>query len=142
SFDMRNPGHPLPNITTGGQPSLADLEKLKQQGVKAVFTLRRRFEEHDFDEQAAVEALGMTFVRLPIAGQAGVTMEAAKAFDDIMNGLEGKALVHCGSSNRVGALFALRAYMNGASSDEAMKLGEKAGLTRLKPIVEGLMATK
>jgi len=140
SYDMKNPGHPLPHITTGGQPSLADLEKLKKQGVKTVISLRPVAEEGGFDEQAAVEALGMTFVRLPIAGRAGVTLDAAKSFNEIMNGLEGKALVHCASSNRVGAMFALREHMNGASADKALKLGEKAGLSSLKPIVQGLMS--
>lgn len=140
SYDMVNAAHPLSNITTGGQPSLADLVKLKAQGVQTVVSLRPRAEEGDFDEQAAVEGLGMSFIRLPIAGREGVTADVAHQFDAIMNKLEGDALVHCASSNRVGAMFALRAQMNGASVEDALKLGEKAGLTSLKPQVESVMA--
>ncbi len=53
-----------------------------------------------------------------------------------MEGTEGEVLVHCGSSNRVGALLALRAfYHEGATVEEAMDIGAVAGMTRMTDAV-------
>jgi protein tyrosine phosphatase (PTP) superfamily phosphohydrolase (DUF442 family) len=45
-------------------------------------------------------------------------------------------LVHCGSSNRVGAVFALRAKMNGANDEDALAFGKSAGMTSLESTVK------
>lgn len=45
-------------------------------------------------------------------------------------------IVHCGSGNRVGALFALRAFHDeGYDLESAMEKGGLAGLTKLEPYV-------
>ena len=51
-------------------------------------------------------------------------------------GVDGAVLFSCGSSNRVGALFALKArLLDGKSPDEAIAIGEACGMTRLEPVV-------
>jgi uncharacterized protein (TIGR01244 family) len=123
-----------------GQPDTAILEAARDAGYVAVVDLRTAGEDRGFDEPAAVEALGMTYHSLEIAGAKGVTFDNARALDDILAGIEGPVLLHCQSGNRVGALTALRASMQGATDEEALAIGRKAGMTRLEPAVEARLA--
>lgn len=113
-----------------GQPDRAVLETIAAAGFSAVIDLRGADEERGIDERAAVESLGMTYVALPIATPADATFENAAALVEILAGIDGPVLLHCASGNRVGALFALSAKAGGASSEEALTLGQAAGLTR------------
>jgi hypothetical protein len=70
------------------------------------------------------------------AGSA-VSPNGAKASAPTVNWLSksapGGAAVYCGSSNRVGALIALKAfYVDGIPADEALELGKQHGLTRME----------
>ncbi len=53
----------------------------------------------------------------------------------MLAGIEGPVLLHCRTGNRVGALLALRASMQGASDEEALEIGRKAGLGSLETAV-------
>jgi hypothetical protein len=45
-------------------------------------------------------------------------------------------VLHCASSNRVGALLAMKAfYLDDATPEEALALAKKAGITRMEPSV-------
>ncbi len=59
--------------------------------------------------------------------------------DEILGNVRGPVLLHCASGNRVGALLALRARMHGASPEEALELGNEAGLSSLRSTVETLL---
>lgn len=134
--DLINRAEPLPGITTGGQPDQTALRELADAGYVAVVDLRGTNEDRGFDEQAAVEELGMTYLPLPVAGASDVTYENAEALDKILGELDGPVLLHCASGNRVGALLSLRHRMNGGSREEALELGDSAGLSSLRPTVE------
>jgi protein tyrosine phosphatase (PTP) superfamily phosphohydrolase (DUF442 family) len=64
-----------------------------------------------------------------------MSFATAEKLDAILAEADGPVLVHCGSGNRVGALLALRASINGASDEEALELGRQAGLTRAEAVV-------
>jgi uncharacterized protein (TIGR01244 family) len=134
--EIMNKADPLPGITSGGQPDEAALESLAEAGYVAVIDLRGENENRGFDEKSKVEALGMSYLALPVSGGADVSYENASELDRMLAEIDGPVLIHCGSSNRVGALLALRHKMNGASSEEALKLGEEAGLSSLRGAVE------
>jgi uncharacterized protein (TIGR01244 family) len=123
-----------------GQPDEAILAAARDAGFVAVVDLRTAGEERGFDEPAVVEALGMEYHSLEIAGAKGVTFDNARALDDILAGIDGPVLLHCQSGNRVGALTALRASMRGASDAEALEIGRKAGMTRLEAAVTERLA--
>ena len=56
-----------------------------------------------------------------------------------MQGAAGATLVCCGSSNRVGALLALRAhFVEGRSAAESLAFGKACGLSKLEPRVVDL----
>jgi uncharacterized protein (TIGR01244 family) len=140
SADLPNRHDEVKGITTAGQPSAEALSAVAAAGYKSVIDLRAPQEDRGLDEQKTVETLGMSYVNLPVAGADGVTYENAKALDRLLADLPKPVLVHCTSSNRVGALLALRAKLNGTDSEAALDLGLANGLAGLKPVVEKKLA--
>lgn len=132
---LPNQAQPEEDVTTGGPPSAADLEAAAAAGYTLVVDLRTPSEDGQPAARAAVEAQGMRYVSIPVAGPDGVTPEAAAALDEALAGAGGPAIVHCASGNRAGGLMALRAFASGASVEEALALGRSAGLTRLEGAV-------
>jgi uncharacterized protein (TIGR01244 family) len=139
--DIPNRAEPLDGITTGGQPSAEALAAIAEQGFTTVIDLRSAEEDRGFDEAGTVEGLGMSYISLPVSGASGVSYENASALDRILADIDGPVLLHCASSNRVGALLALRAKLKGADDEAALALGENAGLTGLKPAVEQVLSS-
>lgn len=133
---LPNAHEPLPGVTTGGQPSAEQLAAAKHSGVRTVISLLP--EAATQDEAAEAQKLGLRFVSIPVPDASGLTRENAERLAKEMDAPEAKPLLlHCASGNRVGALLALRAYyVDHASSEAALSLGESAGLTSLRPAVE------
>ena len=77
----------------------------------------------------------MYYVQLPIDDKSAISFENAKKLDELIGEHDGPVLVHCGSANRVGALLALRASLDGADDETAIEVGKEAGLTRLEGVV-------
>lgn len=120
------------SVYFGGQPSQESIDALKQQGVKVVINLRRadEMEKVNFDEKAAVEAAGMKYVQVPMQSSALPTEEALKPiFEKLGTSTDEHVFIHCGSSNRVGGVWAVfEATKGGKSADDAVAEGKKAGL--------------
>ncbi len=133
---------PAEGITTAGQPNENGLKELANDGYAVVIDLRAAGEDRGIDEQALVESLGMDYVSLPVAGRGAVNFENARKLDEILGRYDEPVLVHCASSNRVGALFALREKMNGADDQDALAFGRSAGMTSLESIVRTRIAEK
>ena len=91
---------------------------------------------YGWDEETTVEGLGMEYIALPIDGRDAINFDNAKKLDEILSQYEKPVLVHCGSSNRVGALFALRENMNGASDKDSLAFGKSAGMPSLESTVK------
>lgn len=128
--------HPQADLYASGQPSKADLEGLKAQGVAAVINLRPDQETPDRQLKSEAEAAGLAYYHLPIAGGPDVTPERAAMLDQLLTQAPRPTLIFCGSSNRVGALMALRAAkVQGKPAQEALELGRAFGLTGLEAIV-------
>lgn len=131
-------GNPVgENIYAAGQPSREELRGLPASGVKRVIDLRPSSEDRGFDEAKEAAAAGIEYLNLPIAGEADLTPANVRRFDAWLGGPGRPAtLVHCGSSNRVGALIALRAgWIKGKNSDAALSEGRSAGLKGMENAV-------
>lgn len=117
------------DIILGGQVRPRDLPILKKAGYKSIVNLRTA-REMRWDEKAAVEKLGMRYVHLPISGPQSYTKEAAKRFDSLMkNAANRPMLIHCGSSNRVGGMFAWWSFVvQKKSAKKSLAIGTKAGM--------------
>lgn len=132
---------PVDGITPAGQPDAAEFKVFADNGYGVVIDLRTAEEDRGLDEKATVEGLGMTYVSMPIDGD-DINFENAQALDDLLAGFDEPVLLHCASSNRVGALLALRASLAGAEDDEALRIGRNAGLTRLESEVREALNSK
>ncbi len=143
-LSMSNAGRPFTDVLTGGQPTDADLTSLAEQGFKTVVNLRGLLEDGVAAERATVEALGMRYISLPIEDAEDLTEENALELHQLLEDISIRPLLlHCGSSNRVGALVALAAfYGDDLSSEEAMARGIAAGLSRLGGPVQQQMASR
>ena len=116
------------------------LKEIAKDGYVAVIDLRTANENRGMDEQSIVESLGMEYVALPISGRNSINFENAMTLDQILNSYDQPVLVHCGTSNRVGALLALREKINGASIEDALKFGRSAGMTTLEGVVKARLS--
>jgi len=126
----------------GGQPSEKDLILLSKSGIKTVINLRGEGEFNDFDEKSKVEALGMSYISLPISGASGINKKNLALFSEAIENPE-QAFVHCASGNRVGAMFALDAHFNRDKNlEDAITIGKNSGLTRLEAKVRKVITEK
>ena len=132
---------PEPGLLTGGQPTPEQLDELAQAGYKTVVNLRTEGEEGDWDAAARSAELGLDYRRLPISTADGLDVTGATALDALLADDSLRPMVvHCGSGNRVGALFALRAFhLQDADAEAALEIGRRAGLTRLEERVRPLL---
>jgi uncharacterized protein (TIGR01244 family) len=121
--------HPQPQVYTAGQPAGGDWSALAAGGLRTVIDLRTPGELKDRDERAEVEAAGLRYVALPIAGHAGVTPENARALSALLADAHGPVLVHCASGNRAGGLLALALAAQGMAPADALETGRGAGMT-------------
>lgn len=138
---LPNEARPMPNVLTAGQPDRAGFEAAQASGVVRVINLRPDGEAMTSEEPAWMSELGLQYTVIPVSGPDDLTEANARALDAALAG-EGDSLVHCGSSNRVGALFALRAfYVSGATLSQAMDVGLAAGMTRMSDAVRAHLQT-
>ena len=114
-----------------GQPDADDLKAASEAGVELVITLRAPA-EFDWDERAEVQALGMEYRSVPISGEEPFSAETFTRVDRVLDEFPGKkVLVHCASSNRVGAWFATHLVRErGMSIEDALAVGSAAGMTK------------
>ena len=142
---IANVATPAPNIISAGRLQASDIATIANSGVRHVIDLTTEAEPKDFDEGETVLRAGMQYHRLPINGGNDLTAANVARFDQLLRDIGSvPTLVHCASSNRVGALAALRAgWIQGLSVDAAIDEGKRWGLQGLEPTVrERLLAAK
>lgn len=130
---------PRPQLYSAGQPSAAQLQQAAAAGVTTVIDLRQPGEDRGFDETAAAEQLGLRYVRIPVAGAAGLTDANARALRTALAQSDGPVLLHCASGNRAGALLALLQARDGVSVEQALQFGRSAGMTSLEAPTRALL---
>ena len=88
------------DVFIGGQPTERALRELKAQGVTTVVNLRTPEEMQrnvPYDEAALVRSLGMTYIHIPMRGNAEFPYSPAAlaTFTKAMQENRGKLLLHC-----------------------------------------------
>lgn len=137
-----NARNPIPGVVSGGQPTKEQIAAAGAAGYKTVINLRADAEPGFEWEPEAVKAGGMTYVSIPVAGQAGLTKENVARLDAALKdaSAKGPALLHCASGNRIGAMLALRAvWVEGKDPVAALDYGKASGLTGLEPTVKSML---
>ena len=128
---------PVNGLTTAGQPDEAAFRVFAENGYRVVIDLRTEGENRGLDEPSVVEALGMQYILMPIGGE-DITFDRARELGELLEQFEEPVLLHCASSNRVGALLALNAYAETGDADLAIERGRVAGMRSLEPLVRSL----
>jgi uncharacterized protein (TIGR01244 family) len=133
---------PFDGTLTGGQPTFEQIKQAGETGFRSVINLRTDKELPDpAQELTWVEGAGMKYIHIPVDGAEGFTRENTKVFADALSKPENYPLIiHCKSGQRVGAMFALKAFhIDEKSVEESLSIGERAGLTALAPIVKRIL---
>ena len=117
------------DVYFAGQPDKADLEKIKNVGVNTVINLRMP-DEVSWDEKQAVNELGMIYYNLPLGSADMMTPELSETLRGLLNNVDNlPLLLHCGSANRVGAMWLIyRVIDDGLSYEEALAEAKTVGL--------------
>ena len=118
-------------VACGGATDTAALEGLKTDGFKAVINLRQASEAGANVEQnaARAKALGLNYIHIPLNAQSPET----KSVDDFLAAVGNKTnqpvFIHCGSANRVGAVWLVkRVLQDGWAVDKATEEAKLIGL--------------
>ena len=119
--------HLCGQLFMSGQPEKDDLEVIAKKGVKRIISLRQDGEV-DWDEAAAAKDAGMQFIPVPFRSPDSLNDEV---FDKVRSLLakDEPTLLHCGSANRVGAVWlTYRVLDQGIPLKEALQEAKKVGL--------------
>jgi protein tyrosine phosphatase (PTP) superfamily phosphohydrolase (DUF442 family) len=137
TLGVTNAREPIPGLITAGQPTEDQMRALAAAGYENFVSLRLPGENGAGWEEAFAGRQDLTFTRLPISGAEDLTLENVEELDRILDAAgDTPTVLYCGSSNRVGAMLALRAHwLDGMDPGQALDLGRAAGMTRLEPVV-------
>jgi uncharacterized protein (TIGR01244 family) len=141
-INLPNSQVPFDGILTGGQPTFDQIKQAAETGFKAIINLRTDNELPDpAQELTWVEGSGMKYFHIPISVPEGLTPQKTQVFAEALSKPENyPIIVHCKSGNRVGAMFALKAFLiDEKEIDEALLIGERAGLIKLAPTVRKIL---
>lgn len=141
TVEVLNGNTPVPGVLTAGQPTEEQLVAMAEAGYRTVVNMRTDGEQGNWDARAKAEALGMEYIAFPIRGAKDLTRENAERLAELLDDAGKQPMVvHCGSSNRVGALFAMKSFfVDGKDADTALGDGRAAGLTRMEAAVAPLL---
>jgi uncharacterized protein (TIGR01244 family) len=94
-------------IACAGATDVEVIPKLAEMGYKSIVNLRLATEEGaNIDaSKAAAEAAGMTYIHLPLNGREPDVRVADQFIAAVTNADNQPVFIHCGSANRVGALW-------------------------------------
>jgi uncharacterized protein (TIGR01244 family) len=115
-------------LAAAGVPSAEALATLKARGFKTVIDLRGVTEPGVAEEEAIVRTQGLRYVHVPVSASTfslGDVETVARVLDDAQ---AAPVLLHCASSNRVGAVLAVIQVQKGMSLEAAEAEGRKFGL--------------
>lgn len=122
-----NASFPEKGILAAGQPTGEQLQVLAEEGYKTVIDLRPDSESRGYDEAGAAKANGLTYVNIPVTGTT-LDKAAIDRFVAELDKAQKPVIVHCATSNRVGALYYAWLREKGMPREEALAKGKAAGL--------------
>lgn len=131
------------HVYFAGQPSAADIAQYAKLGVKTIVNLRSpaEMERAGFDEAATANAAGIKYLNVPVGSTMPTDGDLAKIYAALNRSGDGKVLMHCASSNRVGMVWAMfRGTQHGVAGEAALGEGKAAGMRA--PALEKLAREK
>ncbi len=132
---LRGVSHQLGDFHLAGQPAQPDFYTAQDEGVKTVINVRmaRELFGLGFDEDVAVEELGIKYIHMPVAPQT-FDEKAANEFLAAVRAAKkkGPVLIHGSNANRVWGLWALYIGMeHGVPLEVTRKKAAELGVKKL-----------
>jgi protein tyrosine phosphatase (PTP) superfamily phosphohydrolase (DUF442 family) len=125
------------DFCTGGQPRPEHLQRLKDEGIKAIINLRPPGEHRAAEEEALAKELGLRYFNIPVVytdPKDEQATEFLKLTDDPRNR---PAFIHCTAAIRVGAFWMIRRVVrDGWTIEAAEEEAKKVGLKESPHLVE------
>lgn len=112
------------------QPTEGAIDRFAREGGAMVIDLRTHQggDAPAFDEKLRVESQGMRYVHVPMSPKT-FSSEDVERFARAIEQADGPVLVHCGTSNRVGGMWAAYlARFQGVAEEDAIRAGKAAGM--------------
>ena len=120
--------HQCGDIVFAGQFEEADIPKLKEAGITQVISLRKD-DEAGWDEAKIVQDAGLKHASIAFQSAEEFTDEKITELRKLLDGTEGKTMLHCGGGNRVGAVWIThRVLDDGVELDTAIEEAKTIGL--------------
>ncbi len=120
--------HRFGSIWLASQPGKEDLALARDLGIRTVVNLRKAT-ELDWDEEAAVRALGLAYASYAFHSPEELTDAIFDAVRRELAAGRQPLLLHCGTANRVGAIWlAHRVLDDGLTYEAALREAEEVGL--------------
>jgi uncharacterized protein (TIGR01244 family) len=119
-------------VACGGATTTAALTGLKNDGFKSVINLRLATENGANIEENTAQAkqLGLNYFHLPMSGSAPDPKIVDQFLDIVSNTANQPVYIHCGSANRVGAVWLIkRVIQDGWPVEKATTEARAIGLT-------------
>jgi uncharacterized protein (TIGR01244 family) len=129
TWGISNATFPLPGVMAAGQPTGEQIQLMVEEGgYHTVIDLRSPDEPRGFDEREAARQIGLTYVNIPVT-PATLDQAAIDRFLDVFRKAERPVLLHCSTSNRVGAmLYAWLVLEKKEPPEKALEQARAAGL--------------
>lgn len=128
-----------PKLTTindriyfAGQPTAAGILGFREKGVKTIINFRTEDEMKalDFKEAQLAESLGIEYINVPIGRDELSEEQVGKLLNLIEEKSDEPLLMHCGTSVRVGYVWAMyQGTKGGLSKEAALEQGKQAGMS-------------
>lgn len=116
-------------VAAGGPPTAEQIAAMPSQGYATIINLRTDSEPGVDAEAKAAERAGLHYVRIPVSGSTLDLATASAVRQALRDAPDGDILLHCGSGNRVGAVWGLiQALDAGVSEDEAVETAYQSGM--------------
>lgn len=125
-YTVQNYARITPQIATSGMIGDGGATLLAAHNFKTIIDLRTATEGTQ-EEKVLVEAANMVYVNIPTT-VTGFDDEQLAAFTAAIEGSEKPILVHCGSGNRAGGMWASYQISKGVDPETALAEGRKAGM--------------
>lgn len=116
-----------PYVGTGGFIDPTGIPMLKMLGFKTVVSLLKP-DEGAPNEGELVQKAGMKYIHIPVPTTAPTADQVAEFAKIVENPENYPILLHCESSNRVGAMWALYRASKGVPVEIAVEEGRQVGL--------------
>lgn len=123
---VQNYSRATEQIAISGLIGAGGAEALASHGFKTIIDLRTAT-EGTADEKALIDLNGMSYINVPMT-VAGISEEQLAAFTKAMETAQAPILIHCGSGNRAGAMWASYQIRKGVDPEVALAAGRKAGM--------------